>query len=191
MTENKKNQSRWPLPKRWFLGGKARARPTKTDEHTVDDVESSALLTETKQLHADYSSTAIEGDHTAGASSDTSEERSLQKCLSNTWEGYYSLLENNPLLVKSVTAFFILGLADICAQEIEHLRGTSSLHGAVDWPRTARFGAFGLFGAPFSHYYFFYLDHYLKPTTEPFTKTTLLKVFIDQVGSCCLDLSQN
>jgi peroxisomal membrane protein 2 len=38
----------------------------------------------------------------------------------------------------------------------------------------------GLLGAPWSHYYFQFLDECLPPTPEPFTKTTLLKVFIDQ-----------
>lgn len=180
MTENMWNETRWMVNFRSFFGGQGRRSRPQMKEQT-DDVESSMLLTETK-LHADYSSAAVEEDHAAEAISDISDERSFQRSISNTWENYYSLLEQKPLLVKSVTAFFILGMADMCAQGIEHLRGTSSFHGAVDWPRAARFGAFGLFGAPFSHYYFFYLDHYLKPTPEPFTRTTLLKVFIDQVS---------
>ena len=178
-TEGIWNETRWLVPFRSFFGGQARSRP-KMEEQT-DDVESSLLLTETK-LHADYASATVEDDHAAEVISNASDERSFQRSISNTWENYYSLLEQKPLLVKSVTAFFILGMADMCAQGIENLRGTSSFHGAVDWPRAARFGAFGLFGAPFSHYYFFYLDHYLKPTHDPFTRTTLLKVFIDQVG---------
>jgi hypothetical protein len=74
------------------------------------------------------------------------------------WESYYSLLEKRPLLVKSLTAFFILGGADLTAQGLEHWRQTSTHDTGVDWPRSARFGAFGLFGASFSHYYFYYLD---------------------------------
>jgi peroxisomal membrane protein 2 len=35
-------------------------------------------------------------------------------------------------------------------------------------------------GAPWSHYYFHYLDTYIPPTPEPFTQTTAVKVFIDQ-----------
>ena len=91
---------------------------------------------------------------------------------------YYELMQRRPLLVKSVTACFIIGGADLCAQGIEHMRGMST--GPTDWFRFARFAAIGLLGAPWSHYYFQYLDHCLPPTPEPFSRTTLLKVFIDQ-----------
>jgi Mpv17 / PMP22 family len=50
----------------------------------------------------------------------------------------------------------------------------------VDWPRAARFGMFGLLGAPWAHYFYFYLDKLLPPTDKPFTRTTLVKVCIDQ-----------
>jgi peroxisomal membrane protein 2 len=97
----------------------------------------------------------------------------------SVFKAYTDLLERHPLAVKSITAFFILGGGDLCGQGIEHMRGMSDYTG-VDWPRVARFGAFGLFGAPWSHFYFHYLDMCLPPTPKPFTWTTLFKVLIDQ-----------
>ena len=102
-------------------------------------------------------------------------------CRSSAWEIYYSALEKWPLLVKSATAFLILGGGDLCAQAIEHLCGKSLSSGSgIDCLRTLRFGIVGLLGAPWSHYYFHFLDTILPPTSDPFTKTTFLKVFIDQ-----------
>jgi len=97
---------------------------------------------------------------------------------SSAWDIYYSALEKWPLLVKSATAFFILGGGDLCAQAVEHLCGKSG--SGIDWLRTLRFGIVGLLGAPWSHFYFHFLDTILPPTSDPFTKTTFLKVFIDQ-----------
>lgn len=95
------------------------------------------------------------------------------------WTRYCELLEHDPVLVKSLTAFVIVGSGDLGAQGMENLRGTNHTVG-LDWLRVARFGAIGLFGAPWSHYYFSYLDYYLPPTVQPFTRRTFLKVFIDQ-----------
>lgn len=102
----------------------------------------------------------------------------------SAWQRYNSALERNPLLVKSITAFFLLGSGDLCGQGLEHMLGRtkagSVLVLGVDWPRAARFGMFGLLGAPWAHYFYFYLDKFLPPTEKPFTRTTLLKVCIDQ-----------
>ena len=102
-----------------------------------------------------------------------------KRSMSDHWDNYNSSLERNPLLVKGVTAFFILGLGDLCGQGVEHLRGTNQ-YDSVDWPRVIRFGCFGLFGAPWAHYYFLYLDRFLPPTPEPLSWTTLTKLLIDQ-----------
>jgi len=96
-----------------------------------------------------------------------------------SWDNYVQHLEKRPLLVKSITATFILGGADLCGQAVEHFRGSSVVPG-VDWPRAARFAAFGLFGTPWSHYYYHWLDQYLPPSPDPWTVTTAVKVFIDQ-----------
>jgi len=95
------------------------------------------------------------------------------------WDRYNALLERHPLAVKGVTAFWILGGGDLVGQLVEHVRGSTAIAG-VDWLRTLRFAAFGLFGAPWAHYYFHYLDEFFPPTPEPFTRTTALKVGIDQ-----------
>jgi hypothetical protein len=80
-----------------------------------------------------------------------------------SWENYVSLVEKYPLLVKSITAIIILSSADMMAQCLEYFRGTNSVSG-MDWPRTGRFAAIALFGAPWSHFYFHWLDHFLPPT---------------------------
>mmetsp|Transcript_5377 Transcript_5377/g.7030 ORF Transcript_5377/g.7030 Transcript_5377/m.7030 type:complete len:255 (+) Transcript_5377:111-875(+) len=100
--------------------------------------------------------------------------------VSESWKEYNKNLDKNPLLLKCVTAFFVLGLGDLCGQGVEHLLGTSIAEGGVDWIRAVRFGLFGLVGAPWAHYYFYYLDYYLPPTENPFSLVTALKLFIDQ-----------
>ncbi|EEC50982.1 predicted protein [Phaeodactylum tricornutum CCAP 1055/1] len=104
---------------------------------------------------------------------------SLSRSLSETWDSYYFILEKHPLLVKSITAFFILGGGDLCGQGLEHWRGTAQVFG-IDWVRAGRFAIFGLIGAPWSHYYFHYLDYFLPPSEHPFSVTTALKLLIDQ-----------
>lgn len=99
--------------------------------------------------------------------------------LSSSWDDYNSVLDQHPLLVKGITAFFVLGLGDLCGQGFEHWQGTATVAG-VDWIRALRFGAFGLVGAPWAHYYFYYLDYFFPPTPEPFTRTTWIKLLIDQ-----------
>jgi hypothetical protein len=114
----------------------------------------------------------------------------------NAWERYNRALEKNPFVVKSITAFFILALGDLCGQAVQqHMHASSSSSSSsnhvgtvvlffqqvVDWPRTLRFGLLGLVGAPWSHLYFFYLDRYLPPTpNQPCSGRTLLKLVIDQ-----------
>jgi peroxisomal membrane protein 2 len=104
---------------------------------------------------------------------------SLSRSLSETWDSYYFILEKHPLLVKSITAFFILGGGDLCGQGLEHWRGTAQVLG-IDWVRAGRFAIFGLIGAPWSHFYFHYLDYFLPPSEHPFSVTTALKLLIDQ-----------
>lgn len=115
-----------------------------------------------------------------------------EKQPTNLWERYNRALEKNPFLVKSITSFFILSLGDLCGQAVEqHLNQSSSNDVSinntiatpfqVDWPRTLRFGLLGLVGAPWSHFYFLYLDRYLPPTpSQPCSWITILKLIIDQ-----------
>lgn len=107
----------------------------------------------------------------------TEEETTTPTC----WSHYTLHLDQYPVLVKSITAFFLLGLGDAFAQAgqqwVAHSPST-----VVGWDclRSLRFGAFGLIGAPWTHYYYHLLDSLLPPTPSPLSWTTCLKVFIDQ-----------
>jgi hypothetical protein len=107
------------------------------------------------------------------------ENQPTDNCCRSSWVAYNKVLDNHPLPVKSITAMILLSSGDLVAQTIEHLRGTA-VYSGVDMPRVCRFGAFGLFGAPWSHYYFQNLDHYLPASEKPWSSTTATKVSIDQ-----------
>ena len=109
----------------------------------------------------------------------SNEEGEKQLSTHSWWKSYNYHLDRNPILVKCITAFFILGLGDLAGQGVEHCRGTNTLEG-MDWMRTLRFALIGLFGASWSHVYFYYLDLYLPPTESPWTLTTVVKLVIDQ-----------
>jgi hypothetical protein len=103
-------------------------------------------------------------------------------CYERVWNAYYNKLQQYPLIVKSITAFVLLLLADLMAQGVEHLRGISKIHHGeadavvllpVNWLRALRFGVFGFLGAPWTHYYYHWLDTVLPPTPYPWTCTTL------------------
>lgn len=68
--------------------------------------------------------------------------RSIQEA-SVLWESYNVALERNPLLVKSLTAGVILGLADFTGQAVENLQSEGDNKG-IDFARAARFSIFGL-----------------------------------------------
>ena len=93
---------------------------------------------------------------------------------------YQNMLNKKPLLVKAITAFFILGLGDAAAQGVEHIRGSFKYHSSFDFIRAIRFGAFGFLGTPWAHYYYFFMDEFFPPTEKPFSLITALKLFIDQ-----------
>jgi hypothetical protein len=103
-------------------------------------------------------------------------------CYTKLWNAYSNKLEEYPLLVKSITALILMLLADLLAQGVENLRGISLQRhhdGAdavillpVNWLRTLRFGVFGVLGAPWTHYYYYWLDTILPPTQYPWTWTT-------------------
>eukprot|EP00934_Nitzschia_sp_Nitz4_P005064 Nitzschia sp. Nitz4//scaffold82_size85912//3498//7449//NITZ4_005123-RA/size85912-processed-gene-0.90-mRNA-1//1//CDS//3329558781//5054//frame0 len=150
----------------------------RTSESTHFDEESLSLLSNVeKQSYAtlqtcddDSASTFSEGDFFW--------ERP-PSCLMRVWLLYYSALERKPLIVKSITALLLMGLADFGAQMVEHLRQIPYDHWVNVW-RMLRFSTFGLMGAPWTHYYYDWLDRTLPPTPQPWTWTTAVKVFIDQ-----------
>jgi hypothetical protein len=106
----------------------------------------------------------------------------LGRSMSHHWDNYVVAVEKYPVTTKCITAAIILGTADMCAQGFEFIlvSHVAPIRDSVDWLRTARFAAFGLFGAPWSHFYFAWLDHYLPPSEQPWTLTTFFKVCIDQ-----------
>lgn len=137
--------------------------------------ESSSLLQHRHPTHSTQ-----QPSHTDASSSvetTTTSPLSISDHVKSHWNSYVSIVERRPLVTKSITATFILGGADLCAQGLEHARGVAS---SLDWPRAARFACFGLFGAPWSHYYFHWLDTCIPPSDQPCSQTTLVKVFIDQ-----------
>lgn len=96
---------------------------------------------------------------------------------SNSWKLYLLALEKQPVITKSITGFGILALADMVGQiaEQSHAHATTSLQVG----RMARYGLLGLCGTPFVHYYYDWLDVTLPPG-QPCSRTTWLKLFIDQ-----------
>ncbi|GKY98517.1 hypothetical protein MPSEU_000808800 [Mayamaea pseudoterrestris] len=98
------------------------------------------------------------------------------------WDAYNDALQTSPLVVKSVTACVLLGAADLTGQVLEQkLQGNTDDETSTDWARAARFAFFGLvLQAPWNHFYYEQLDSAIPPTTEPFTATNGVKVFIDQ-----------
>jgi hypothetical protein len=99
--------------------------------------------------------------------------------LTEAWDTYNAALKTDPLIVKSVTAFVILGAADFAGQALEKVR--SGTDKDVDFPRAARFAFFGLvLQAPWNHFYYMLLDGQIPPTEEPFSNTNVVKVCIDQ-----------
>eukprot|EP00980_Cylindrotheca_fusiformis_P030677 scaffold25210_cov132-Cylindrotheca_fusiformis.AAC.3 len=53
------------------------------------------------------------------------------------WQAYYMALTEHPLIVKSLTAFVLLGLADIIAQTIEIVREIHHDPYSLNWFRVA------------------------------------------------------
>ena len=74
-----------------------------------------------------YDTASIDNDD---SSSDDTEE-------GNLWKKYNVILEKHPLLVKSITAFFILGGGDLMAQCVEHIQGIAPFDSGIDWLRTS------------------------------------------------------
>mmetsp|Transcript_8117 Transcript_8117/g.19622 ORF Transcript_8117/g.19622 Transcript_8117/m.19622 type:complete len:257 (+) Transcript_8117:180-950(+) len=166
------------------------------DGDIVFDEESLLLFHTAREKYALYSqdsylSSTTATDSASASSIDENEEKydtttidndnCSSRCLS-LWESYYAALLEYPLLVKSLTAFVLLGFADVIAQCFERIRDRNSEDAimALNLYRVARFGFFGLAGAPWTHYYYAWLDTVLPPTQNPWTWTTAIKVVIDQ-----------
>jgi len=96
---------------------------------------------------------------------------------SEIWSSYLNLLAVAPLPTKAVTAGVIIGAGDSTAQLIEKVTANKEFELA----RALRWAFFGLvLQGPWNHAFYLLLDGALPPTPDPWTVTTLQKVFIDQ-----------
>jgi len=96
---------------------------------------------------------------------------------SEIWSSYLNLLAVAPLPTKAVTAGVIIGAGDCAAQLIEGVTDKKEFELA----RALRWAFFGLvLQGPWNHAFYLLLDGALPPTPDPWTVTTLQKVFIDQ-----------
>lgn len=114
-----------------------------------------------------------------GDSDDFTKKEESSSFLSYVWSRYFDAMLQRPILVKGITAFVLLGFADLIAQGVEHIGAATLLPSEeaqnvvlVDWIRAARFAVFGFLGAPWAHYYYDWLDTVLPPTPQPWTMTT-------------------
>lgn len=96
---------------------------------------------------------------------------------SEIWSSYLNLLAVAPLPTKAATAGVIIGAGDCAAQLIEGVTAKKEFELA----RALRWAFFGLvLQGPWNHAFYLLLDGALPPTPDPWTVTTLQKVFIDQ-----------
>lgn len=155
--------------------------------------EATSLLTSANIIHTNGGGPSVQQHVPSSNSSrllhsnDIFPSFSFSRISSDYWERYLAAVETHPLVTKSVTASIILGSADLTAQFVEKLQQQGGLEPdaiaesvVVDWLRTLRFAAIGLIGAPWSHFYFYWLDRSLPPSVDPWTTTTAVKVIIDQ-----------
>jgi hypothetical protein len=158
------------------------------DEETHLLTSSTTTTTETQEYTNGTKATNVAACAVASSTSTGTSAVSTTAATTTTLWGYYLVaIDTYPIVTKCVTATIILSLADVVAQIIEFIRSSSTIvqPRMIDILRTMRFGLLGLLGAPWSHYYFYYLDYYLPPSISsdkyyPFTLRTIIKVAIDQ-----------
>lgn len=104
----------------------------------------------------------------------------IQLWLYRAWKVYGKALDRRPVLTKSITACIIVGLGDVAGQYLEGPEdGATKV--VFDAIRLCRFASMGMIvQAPITHYYYEALDKYFPPTETPWTRTTFLKLLIDQ-----------
>ena len=94
--------------------------------------------------------------------------------VSRIWQNYLTLLDEKPVLVKSLTSLFGFLIGDICAQLIT---------GAdYDLRRTLRMTLFGiLMDGPVGHCWYFFLDKNIFPEAPKEPKAIVAKTALDQL----------
>ena len=154
--------------------------PTPEEGVLLIDQESLHLLSKVEKKYSSVSFPTTQTDASSTISAESEEKKPT--ITSQIWDSYYDALQKRPLLIKSITAFVVLSVADCMAQVIEMIR--SLPNSAFDLPRVLHYGFIGLAGAPWTHYYYAWLDHILPPTREPWTWTTTSKFTFET--SCIL-----
>jgi len=98
---------------------------------------------------------------------------------------YESILNQSPMLVKSVTSLFGFGIADVVAQTLTTLTSADASRGSLvylDKARTLRFAVFGfLFYGPTSSIWYSSLDTYVFPDAPTSGLAVASKVLADQI----------
>lgn len=91
------------------------------------------------------------------------------------WRSYLTLLEEKPILVKSMTSFFGFMIGDLCAQFI--------MGGDYDLLRTIRLTLFGvLMDGPIGHCWYLLLDQNVFPESPTEPKAVVTKTLLDQLA---------
>lgn len=90
------------------------------------------------------------------------------------WSQYNELLEENPIMVKSMTSLFGFMIGDICAQSICGI--------VYDPMRTARLTLFGIvMDGPVGHWWYMLLDKHVMPDDPKSVKAIISKMVLDQL----------
>lgn len=148
--------------------------PSQSQDHSEREPERKPLLPKKERNNNDVGHNDMLKDVETGACMDDGQSPRCCWCLQSMAMAYHGWLERHPLLVKCVTAMILLGLANFVEQSL-------SQYNKLDWVRVLHFAVYGLvLQAPFSHYYYYWLDTTFPPTEYPWTRRTFLKVVIDQ-----------
>ena len=113
----------------------------------------------------------------------TRKSRVRRTAVSTLLSEYESILNQSPMLVKSLTSLFGFGVADVVAQGLSTSTNTDSRSSPIfDGARTLRFAAFGFFlYGPTSSVWYSSLDLYILPENPTSGLAVASKVFADQV----------
>jgi protein Mpv17 len=113
----------------------------------------------------------------------TRKSRVRRTTVSTLLSEYESILNQSPMLVKSLTSLFGFGVADVVAQGLSTSTNTDSRSSPIfDGARTLRFAAFGFFlYGPTSSVWYSSLDTYILPENPTSGLAVASKVFADQV----------
>ncbi|CAB9500176.1 Peroxisomal membrane protein 2 [Seminavis robusta] len=167
---------------------------SSNDDNDNDEETGSFHGTQFQAIHfsIDENSPLLGLDKPAHSNPPQSAECSLLSGCQRAWQWYEAQLDQMPILTKSLTSAILTGAGDLAGQLIQELSifsssSTGSTSSGIwfvhlDLYRTSCFFLMGLLlQAPITHYYYVLLDAKLPPTPNPWTRTTFLKLAIDQL----------